>query len=114
MLSPAVVADIFRTCCALHNYLLRWDHLDEPWGQGRGWNGPLGDYDVDEDRANAPQEDFFGHGAPPGVEAALDVSVVGAVSVVEEEASYYQLRKDLVTHIAYHHAKKNLVWPSRT
>ena len=41
---------IFLTCCALHNWLLEIDGLDERWGDGVAseWEGSLGDHDVNE------------------------------------------------------------------
>ncbi|KAI2492339.1 Plant transposon protein [Fragilaria crotonensis] len=37
---------IFLTCCALHNWLLEIDGLDERWDEGvqSEWEGPLGDH----------------------------------------------------------------------
>jgi hypothetical protein len=41
---------IFLTCCALHNWLLEVDGLDERWTEGvaSGWEGSLGDHNVNE------------------------------------------------------------------
>ena len=42
--------DIWKTCCALHNWLLEEDGLDERWEQGIPslWEGPEGYHDVDD------------------------------------------------------------------
>ena len=41
---------VWKTCCALHNWLLNIDGLDEEWTQGvlSLWEGELGQYDMDD------------------------------------------------------------------
>jgi hypothetical protein len=41
---------IWTTCCALHNWLLEIDGLDEPWQDGMtsSWEHELGQYDEED------------------------------------------------------------------
>lgn len=41
---------IWKTCCALHNWLLEVDGLDEKWQEGASspWEGELGQYDEED------------------------------------------------------------------
>jgi hypothetical protein len=42
---------IFKTCCAMHNWLLEVDGLDDEWEQGKSsiWQGELGEFEEDDD-----------------------------------------------------------------
>ena len=55
--------DIWHTCCALHNWLLEHDGLDDKWDSGVGsdWQGENGDFD----------EVMVGRYAPPDAIARL-------------------------------------------
>ena len=54
--APAADA-VFKTCCALHNWLLEVDGLDAEWTQGKPsmWQGELGEFKEDDE---ATQEAF--------------------------------------------------------
>ena len=54
--APAADA-VFKTCCALHNWLLEVDGLDAEWKQGKPsmWQGELGEFEEDDE---ATQEAF--------------------------------------------------------
>ncbi len=42
---------ILKTCCAMHNWLLEVDGLDDEWEQGKSsiWQGELGEFEEDDD-----------------------------------------------------------------
>ena len=47
---------IFRTCCALHNWLLNVDGLDKQWENGARsvWEGELGHHDFSDANRHIP------------------------------------------------------------
>ena len=53
------VDDVWKTCCALHNWLLDIDGISAVWENGvrifpSDWEGPLGDLDFDGVREEIP------------------------------------------------------------
>jgi len=52
----AAVDKIWKTCCALHNWLLEIDGLDENWNNGvaSDWQGELGEHAEGDVRRHAP------------------------------------------------------------
>jgi hypothetical protein len=54
--SAKAVDRVWKTCCALHNWLLEADGLDEEWegGVSSDWEGELGEHDEEDVARNLP------------------------------------------------------------
>lgn len=68
---------VFLTCCALHNWLLEVDGLDEMWDEGvaRMWEGALGRHDVHDVEEHLPEA--VTRLMSPAAMRAYDVSGMG-------------------------------------
>ena len=59
LLGVLKVDDVWKTCCALHNWLLEIDGISTVWENGvhvvvSDWDGPMGDLDFDGVRKDIP------------------------------------------------------------
>jgi hypothetical protein len=132
---------IWLTCCALHNFLLEEDGLDEQWKNGvpSDWEGDLGLHssaDVSDhapafalQRLHSPEErrayDTSGHGVgsdrdivAPDNQSNDDTSsedpVVGSQGVrYVPKLSYNFFRSRLVEHFDIRFHQNKIKWPSR-
>jgi len=70
---------IFKTCVALHNWLLEVDGLAEEWGEGlpSDWEGDLGDHEA-EDVERIPVPNAIRRLNNPAAVRAYDTSGMGA------------------------------------
>jgi hypothetical protein len=128
---------VWKTCCALHNYLLEVDGLDSKWESGvaSDWEGPLGEHD-DEDvpriraleRLNNAMEarnyDTSGRGygsdqveeensnkeLDDGTEGQL-LEEDGCISVPKLSFDYFHTK--LVTHFDIAFKKREVKWPEQ-
>jgi hypothetical protein len=126
---------IWKTCCALHNYLLEIDGLDEKWESGvpSDWEGEMGQHDDDDidriyalRRLNNPTEarayDSSGIGA--GEDHVLNQvahsnedgqTLVNYVDgcICVRSLSFDHFRMKLVTHLDIAFKKGEVKWPGR-
>jgi hypothetical protein len=114
--------NVFRTCCALHNWLLdfagktenrSWQSMGE-WDRGNQWEvgqqGVFGEFGAEElnffDRF---RRRVFAH-----VRATTDDSGVGFAGApafwLSEERSWYELQRDLVHHFTNRYAANAVMW----
>jgi len=94
------VDDIWHTCCAMHNWLLREDGLDQGWEET--WTTAQV-AEVDEDLLRAT----------PGLTNAM-LSFDSNLTEQERDDDYITRRDALVEHYAFKKANKLLSWPART
>ncbi|KAG7342192.1 DDE superfamily endonuclease [Nitzschia inconspicua] len=128
---------IWKTCCALHNWLLEVDGLDKSWNSGvpSEWQGDLGKHD-DCDvryiprpirRLLSPQQrrnyDTSGMGIGGDMMKEQNHEVVPNIvervshsngEMVVRKMSMQQFRSKLVEHFDIAFKKRELSWPSRT
>ena len=100
---------MFKTCCALHNWLLAYDQRLDAWSNdmsppGEEDDGPLRDFEDDD------VPDVFlrlrERGRCMG-QSGLDLSRVGAGAVVENQQfhiGYHTFQKALIAHFAYRYS----------
>jgi len=135
--SATAVDRTWLTCCALHNWLLEHDGLDERWESGvqSDWEGELGQHN-EQEVANAihnlrnPAEcrGYDMSGMSFGNDVDLDIE--GTVTMGEEissdnftsqdgvrivcKLSQKHFRQKLVEHFDILWRRNDLVWPQRT
>jgi hypothetical protein len=131
-LHGVVVADwIWLTCCALHNWLLEIDGLDEEWdcGAASDWEGELGELGISdlqkhvtvlEGQVVEQSYDTSGMGAGSDRDAASHNDLVtdvplptddGAICVQSLPLKVFQKR--LINHYDILYQQDKTVWPSR-
>jgi hypothetical protein len=68
---------VFLTCCALHNWLLEVDGLDDKWDEGvaSSWEGALGRHEIHDVEEHLPQA--ITRLMSPAAMRAYDVSGMG-------------------------------------
>lgn len=124
---------IWATCCALHNWLLEVDGLNEPW------DGVLGEVDAEDlettpfalRRLASPSEyrNYDTSGIGPGEEEFEDDGVEGGEAGVHDEAneldvetdgvrdvakmSLMDFREKLVIHFNVKFSRHEIKWPKR-
>jgi len=116
----------WKTCCALHNWLLHVDGLDKQWGSD--WQGGMGDID-EEDLPQSVRTllatesisiSHDGSGMGTGHDridsTEEDVQFVGSVEMIDgatvvRKLSMHQFRERLVRHFDIAFRKKELQWP---
>jgi hypothetical protein len=91
--------DVWYTCCALHNWLLREDGLDQGWEET--WTSSEAT-EVDEDMSQAT----IGR-----VDGA--VSIGSNVTKQECDEGYVGRRQALINHYAFKKANRLVSWPAR-
>ena len=122
--SAAAIEQIWLTCCALHNYLLEHDGFDQAWVAGGEcpWQARVdgqGLHDIEDLEsdvfANLPMEQRTRHVDLSGM-AKPDMT-----ADVDEEASHFNLRWDLIAHFTYrlNNGRRGsvvapIVWPQRS
>merc|ERR1712054_534267 len=104
------VDNIWKTCCALHNWLLHIDGLDVRWNTGnRGmYEGPDANHDVFDIEKFAPGESpsydptHIGHPKANGHPQGLSASSGGSSSSVSRvsELNLQQFRRCLIDHFS--------------
>ena len=130
---------IWKTCCALHNWLLEIDGLDSQWEAGArsDWEGELGQHDSQDvhfiptaiDRLLNPAEarNYDTSGIGPGDDRSTASSVVAeededeaAVAVVAPDGrrvvrrmTMKVFRAKLVTHFDIAFKRQEIRWPTR-
>lgn len=115
----------WMTCCALHNWLLEVDGLDEEWGSvWEGSHGELGMPEAVRRLLHAPIDgtrNYDSSGAGFGNDAIIDNQPAPEVDCVIEKTddgsilvhkmNMREFRKKLITHFAIAFAKKEVAWP---
>ena len=125
--------EIWKTCCALHNWLLEVDGLDRRWGSD--WQGGMGDVHEDElppsvrtllaRNSLVVNYDGSGMGTGDDRQRGEDNAVgeldnkdtfVGSIqeidgSIVVRKLSMHQFRQRLICHFDIAFRKKELQWP---
>ena len=127
---------IWKTCCALHNWLLEIDGLDDKWDEGvpSSWEGEAGEHDPDElgrigaiSRLHNPSEarSFDASGMGPGGDRDIEEGLAEAEDIGLElpitpdggrlvrSMTGRAFRSKLVTHFHIAFTKRELQWPSR-
>lgn len=138
----AVVDKIWKTCCALHNWLLEVDGLNAEWKLGvpSDFEGELGDHDLGDSQVFVPSilervrncTDFHGRletfdpttlgnvdwgvgdeGEDEGEDESQGASSCSpGISI--RSLSLVDFRERLVQHFRYRWERKGIKWPSRT
>lgn len=132
------VDDVWRTCCALHNWLLEADGLNARWERGVNVSDYLADMGLHDgpdagrfvpvvfSRATHPRQyDLSGMGpgddpdydadstpAIPNADGAASGSLDGIVRV--KDMSQLSFRRKLIEHFAIKWRRREVTWPSRT
>jgi hypothetical protein len=129
--SAMAIDGVWFTCCALHNWLLDMDGLDEQWETGvqSDWEGPLGEH-KDEVLPNANQNlrydtsgrISFGNDVDPNIgshdmeddTAFHDDSTLHDGTRIVCKLSQKYFREKLVEHFDIVWRRNEVVWPRRT
>jgi hypothetical protein len=88
-LRSAEAADnVWKTCCALHNWLLEVDGLDERWEQGvpSEWEGRLGEFDTTREVEERGIPQAIERLQNPSILRSYDTSDQGIRNSVQTEA----------------------------
>ena len=125
---------IWKTCCALHNWLLEIDGLDTEWESGvrTDWEGSLGNFAIQRLHAatNLPNQAWdqsdmgFGSDYNPeedigGTNIEDDSGDVGLTEVSQTEVnivrnlSHSTFQSKLIRHFDHCFKKNELIWPKR-
>ena len=128
------VDDVWKTCCALHNWLLDIDGISSVWENGvriihSDWEGPLGNLDLDGVREDIPNAishlstnfdprnyDLSGMGPGEDVTGEEMLSAERTNMLMRSSVSNLTLaefRKRLVEHFDISFHRNDLVWPSK-
>lgn len=116
-----VMDNIWFTCCALHNMLLKIDGLHLRWKNGvkSDYEGQLGQHDSIGDVRNGLDAEVFARVRDP-VNYDTSSRVPNAVytnnnsSTARTSISMKAMRELLVDHFMYLWIKKQIKWPSRS
>jgi hypothetical protein len=122
--SATAMDNVWLTCCALHNWLLDEDGLDEMWENGvpSKWEGELGQHD-EEDIPNNDMENLshnFSGIAFDNDEDHNTVETMSHDSTLPDGTRIVRLlsqkffRERLVEHFDILWKRNELQWPSRT
>ena len=139
--SAADVDDIWRTCCAFHNWLLEADGLNENWEQGVHVSDYLGDMGLHDGAgrfvpavfaraANPRTYDYSGMGSGGDVEydeactaaataegtadARAPTLQEAAAPICVKDMSQSAFRRKLIEHFSILWNRGEITWPSRT
>jgi len=133
LLGVMKVDDVWKTCCALHNWLLDIDGISAVWRNGvriwgSDWTGPLGDLDFEGVREEVPNaiarlstnldpHNYDLSGVGPGEDITGDETVPFEHSrqVLTSSVSNLTLsefRSRLIEHFDLSFHRNDLVWPS--